>query len=140
MHLILPLVLFFTFGLSNKQLDQAPILKLNTFTKVPDDFDGFGDDYYLSKRDEKLIKLICRTDYGRALIYVNNKPVILKANYKMSDKVNHVFKNGDCILIIKNGPLKPTGDEDYTMKPTITVKFKSKVIFLLKDLVGDGGC
>ncbi|MDB4905035.1 MAG: hypothetical protein JWQ63_4316 [Mucilaginibacter sp.] len=101
--------------------------------------EGCGDDYYLSKNDQKQNRLICRTDYTRALIYINNKPVLLKANYKISDKENHAFANGNYTLIIKNGSLKSTGDEDYIMKPIITLKYGSKVIWM-KNLIGDGGC
>ncbi|MDB5132059.1 MAG: hypothetical protein JWR02_1808 [Mucilaginibacter sp.] len=139
MNLILSLVIFFTLGLNNTHPIQTPVFKLSTFTKVPDDFMGCGDDYYLSKKDEKQVKLICRTDYARALIRVNNRLIVLKANYKISDKENHAFTNGNYTLIIKNGPLKSTGDEDYTMKPIITLKLNSKVIWT-KNLIGDGGC
>jgi hypothetical protein len=139
MNLILSLIFFFTFGLSNIQPKQDTAFKLTTFKNLPDELQGCGDDYYLSKGDQKQDRLICRTDYTRALIYVNNKPVLLKANYKIGDKENHAFTNGNYTLIIKNGPLKSTGDEDYTMKPIITLKLNSKVIWT-KNLIGDGGC
>jgi hypothetical protein len=139
MKLILSLILGFTIGLSNNQPKQDTSFRLTTFTKVPDDMMGCGDDYYLSKSDEKQDKLVCRTDYTRALIYINNKPVLLKADYKISDKANHAFTNGNYTIIIKNGALKSTSGEDYTMKPIITLKLNSKVVWM-KNLIGDGGC
>ena len=93
MKTVLSIILFFTLGLNIRPLIQTPTFKLNTFTKVPDDLMGCGDDYYLTKQDRKQNILICRTDYNRALIYVNGKGILLNANYKASDKMNHVFTN-----------------------------------------------
>ncbi len=139
MKAVLAIILFFTLGLSNKQSIHTSIFKLNTFTKVPDDLMGCGDDYYLSKRDEKQDKLICRTNYFEALIHVNNKVILLKYNDKASDEANHVFTAGAYDLVIRNDALKQEGDEDYTMTAIITVNFHSKIVWTNR-VVGGGGC
>ncbi|MDP9048094.1 MAG: hypothetical protein M3N14_08145 [Bacteroidota bacterium] len=139
MKAVLSILLFFTLGLNNQQSVQTSTFKLNTFTKVPDDLMGCGDDYYLSKQDEKQDKLICRTNYFVALIHVNNKAILLKYNDKASDKATHVFTAGAYDLLIKNGALKREGDEDYTMTATITVNFHSKIVWTNR-VVGGGGC
>jgi hypothetical protein len=139
MKLVLSIIFFFTIGLSNNQTQQPSVFKISTFKNVPDDLMGCGNDYYLTEKDKKQDELVCRTDYITALIYINNKPILLKANYKLGDKENQVYTNGNYMVNIKIGSLKQLDSEYYEMKATIIVKYGSKIIWS-KNLIGDGGC
>ena len=100
---------------------------------LPDDIGDCGTGYYyLSKNDEKTGKMICVTDYEVVLIFINNKPIKLKGS-------GDVYESGKYSLIIKDGPEKMIGDETWTMKSTIIVKYENKVVWR-KDLIGYGGC
>ena len=137
MKLLLSGILFFTIGLNINQAQQAPEIKISTFTEIPEDLrNAMGDCgtgyYYLSKADKKNEKLICVTEDDIVLIYINNKPVKFKSKGTM-------YVSGKYSLTIKDGPPKNIGDETWTMKSFIMLKYENKIIWS-KDLIGYGGC
>jgi hypothetical protein len=137
MKLLLSAILFFTIGLSINQAQQTPATKISTFKEIPEELrNTIGDCgtgyYYLSKADKKNEKFICVTDYDIVLIYINNKPVKFKSK-------GNVYVAGKYSLTIKDGPPKNIGDENWTMKSLIIIKYENKIIWS-KDLIGYGGC
>lgn len=137
MKLFLSIILFFTIGVNNNQAQQSPVLKISTFKKIPQDLTNTMGDcgtgyYYLSKADKKNEKLICVTDYDIVLIYINNKPIKFKSK-------GNVYVSGKYSLIIKDGPPKDIGDETWTMKSFIVIKYENKMVWS-KYLIGYGGC
>jgi hypothetical protein len=137
MKLLLSATLFFTIGLNINQAQQKPEIKISTFNEIPGDLrNTIGDCgtgyYYLSKADKKNEKLICVTDYDIVLIYINNKPVKLKSR-------GNVYVSGKYSLTIKDGPPKNIGDETWTMKSFLVIKYENKIIWS-RDLIGYGGC
>ncbi|HEY2583952.1 MAG TPA: hypothetical protein VGI43_19240 [Mucilaginibacter sp.] len=140
MKLFLPIIVFFTIGLINKGAVQSRSFQIATFKEVPDYMMGCGDDCYLSAKDEKKDILICRTDYANALIRINYKSILLKANEHVAHEKNeNIYSNEQYILTIKKINIKQTGSEDYTFKGVITIKSGSKVLYQ-QQIIGDGGC
>jgi hypothetical protein len=140
MKLVLSIILFFTIGLSNNQTPQPSSFKISTFTKVPDDMMGCGDDCYLSEGNKKHEILICRTDYATALIHINNKSVLLHANESIKhDKNEEIYISGQYILRLKMTYKKQVDSEDYEFKGTLTITLGEKILYQQK-VIGDGGC
>ena len=101
---------------------------------------GCGDDCYLSEKDKKLDILVCRTDYGNALIHIDNKSFLLKANEKISHNENEeIYTSGKYILSLKMTYKKQTGTEDYEFRGSLTIKSGEKVLYQQK-IVVEGGC
>jgi len=140
MKSVLVIILFFTFGLTNYQVPAPGLFKISTFKNVPDEMMGCGDDCYLSEKDKKNDVLICRTDYASALIYLNNKPLVLKADQTIKHESDEeTYRSGKYALILKKVHKKKEGDEYYIFKGSITVRLAEKIIFQQK-ITGDGGC
>ena len=140
MKFILLIAILFYAGV-DFQTKIRPEYKVTPFTvtAVPDDLQGAGESYYLTEKDKRDANFICITNYIVALLYVNGKPVRLKAKrqLRVSDKKNSYF-NGKYELIIDNGPEKTDGEENYIMKATIILKYNSKVVWM-KNVMGEGG-
>lgn len=101
---------------------------------------GCGDDCYLSAKDEKRDVLICRTDYSSALIHVDDKAVLLKADQTVKhDKDEETYTSGKYILSLKMIYKKQDGDEDYSFKGVLTIKWGRKILCQHK-VTGEGGC
>jgi hypothetical protein len=133
MKLFLSLILLFVVGIGNCQAPKQTGFNLDTFTRVPDRFSDCGNGwYFLSKSDNNRKEFILITDYDDAIVYVNNKPLWLRVK-------NAGYTPGKYTVIIKDGANKPFGDEGWTMKSVITIKFGSKIIWQ-KTVVGFGGC
>jgi len=132
MKLILLTILLYSIGL-NKVQTPHQLFKISTYTSVPKDFTGCGNTFYLSQKDKKAEKTICVTHFSTALIYINNKPMRLTANYKLANRGEHIYTSGDYTLITK------LDHEYYVMKGIIIIKYRNKVIWS-KKVIGGGGC
>ena len=73
-----------------------------------------------------------------ALIYLNGKPIRLKTIPTKVIKGTAIYTYGKYNLIINKGSFKQVGDENYTMKATLTLEYNSKVIWS-KSVLGEGG-
>jgi hypothetical protein len=125
---------------TNGQQQAQNVFRITTFTSVPKDMEGCGENLFLNRKDEKAGRFIFYTDYGRALICINNKMCLIKNSDKIYYKNSSVFSNQDYTLIIKYVQKKRTGDEDYKInRAIITLKYRSKVIWT-KSVIGGGGC
>jgi len=138
MKLFLSLILLFVVGIGNCQVPKQTSVTINTFTKVPDDLTGAGECFYLSQVDKKKGNLICTNDYMTALIYLNGKPIRLKTTPTKDIKGKAIYTCEKYNLIISKGPFKQVGDENYTMKATLTLEYNSKVVWT-KNVLGEGG-
>jgi hypothetical protein len=126
MKLLLSVTLFFTIGLNINQAQQAPVLNISTFKKIPDELMGCGDCYYLSQKDKKQSSFVCVTDYAFALIYIDHKPIRLKANENISHGKNEeIYTLGRYILSIRKVDMN-------NLIPNIT---SSKAVSLLNQAV-----
>jgi len=133
MKLVLSIILFFTLGLANEQPKQEPTFKLTTFTNVPQKFSDCDDaSYFLSESDVKKGKFICVTNYETALIYINNRPITVKL-------IDRGYLPGKYSIIINDGSTKDVGDETWTIKSVITIKYDKKIVWR-RNLIGYGGC
>ena len=88
MKAVLTIILFLTLGLTNSQSKQQATVILATFKNVPDDMSGCGEDCYQNKGDRKSGRLICYTDYGEALVHLNNKSLRLAVNENIRHSKN----------------------------------------------------
>jgi hypothetical protein len=123
-------------------IQQQPqnVFNVMTFTKVPSDMEGCGENLFLNKEDEKAERFIFYTDYGRALICINNKMILMPRGDKPNEKSTKFFSNKDYALVVRYGLKKFSGDEDYEIQSAIiTIKYHSKVIWT-KSVIGGGGC
>ena len=112
--------------------------KIATFTDVPKDMEGCGENLFLNKQDEKTARFVFYTDYVRALICINNKIILLSRPNKPYGKVSNIFSNRNYTLVIKYGQKKTTGDENYEIKRAIiTLKYHSKTVWIEK-VIGGG--
>jgi len=140
MKLIFLATLMFVEILTGRLQQPHNGFKIMTFTEVPKDMEGCGENLFLNKQDEKAEKFVFYTDYVRGLICVNNKMILITHNDKSHDKEGSVFSNKDYTLVIKYGQKKTTGDENYQIKSaTITLKYHSTVVWT-KSVIGGGGC
>jgi|GEM_PF-4078232 len=140
MKVVLTIILFLTLGLTYIQSKQQPSINLTTFKNVPDDMSGCAEDCYLNKGDRKKDRLICYTDYGEALVHLNNKSLRLGVNENIRHSKNEeVFTTGQYTLILKKTYKKQTGDEDYQFQGVLTIKLGKKVLFQ-QIVIGEGGC
>ncbi|MES2277331.1 MAG: hypothetical protein V4592_14995 [Bacteroidota bacterium] len=140
MKLIFLVVLTFVATVASSQQQPQNVFKITTFTEVPRDMEGCGENLFLNKQDEKAERFVFYTDYVRGLICVNNKMILITHNDKSHDKDGSVFSNKDYTLIIKYGQKKSTGNESYQIKSAIiTLKYHSKVVWT-KSIIGGGGC
>jgi hypothetical protein len=140
MKLVLFTILFFTIGLNNNQTQQSPLLKISTFKKVPDDLMGCGDCCYLSEKHKKVSNFVCVADYAFALIYINNKPIRLKANEKISHNKNEdIYTSDQYILSLKKVYKRQSDSEYYSFSGIITIKSGGKILYQQR-IVGEGGC
>jgi hypothetical protein len=125
---------------TSRQQQPQNVFKITTFTEVPRDMEGCGENLFLNKQDEKAERFVFYTDYVRGLICVNNKMILITHSDKSHDKGGSVFSNKDYMLVIKYGQKKTTGDENYQIKSAIiTLKYHSKVVWT-KNVIGGGGC
>ena len=140
MKLTFLLVLMFVGMAANSQQQSQKIFKISTFTKVPSDMEGCGENLFLNTQDEKTERFIFYTDYGRALVCVNGKIILTTYSDKSQEKGSRVFSNKDYTLLIKYGRIKKTGDEDYEIKNAVIIlKYHSKVVWT-RSVIGGGGC
>ena len=140
MKLILSIILLLSVGIYNQTEAQYQRVAVSTFKKVPDDFTGCGDSYYLSERDKKHGEFVCITNYVFALMYVDNKEIRFKANEKISHNKNEqIYVSGKYKLSLKKTYVRNEGDEDYVFKGIITVKLDDHLVYQ-KQIIGEGGC
>jgi hypothetical protein len=140
MKLILSAALVFLDIANSRQQQPQNVFKITTFTNVPSDMEGCGENLFLNKQDEKAERFVFYTDYVRGLICINNKMILITRSDKSYEKSSSVFSNKDYTLIIKYGQKKATGDENYEIKSaTITLKYHSTVVWK-KIVIGGGGC
>jgi hypothetical protein len=140
MKLIFLAALMFVDIVSGKPQQPQNVFEITTFTEVPKDMEGCGENLFLNKQDEKAGRFVFYTDYIRGLICVNKKMILLTHNDKVHDKVNSVFSNKDYTLVIKYGQEKTTGDESYQIKSAnIILKYHSIAVWT-KSVIGGGGC
>jgi hypothetical protein len=139
MKLIFIAAMVFVGIVTSRQQPQNTF-KITTFTKIPKDMEGCGENLFLNKQDEKAERFVFYTDYVRGLICINNKIILITSSDKFHEKSSSIFSNKDYTLIIKYGQKKTTGDESYQIKSAIiTLKYHSTVVWT-KDVVGGGGC
>jgi hypothetical protein len=139
MKLILFITLFFLHIGNNGQKQSHAVFNVMTFTDVPKNMEGCGENLFLNKHDEKAAKFIFYTDYDRALICIDNKMILIKGN-ESNNKTSSSFSNNDYQVVIKYLKEKTTGDEDYDIKSaTMIIKYHSKIIWS-KNVIGGGGC
>nr|WP_067053878.1 hypothetical protein [Mucilaginibacter sp. L294] len=140
MKLVFLAALLFVSIITNRQQKPQNVFKITTFTKVPRNMEGCGENLFLNKQDEKAERFVFYTDYSRALICINNNMILITRSDKSHEKSSSVFSNKDYTLIVKYGQRKPAGDESYQIKNAIiTLKYHSKVIWM-KNVIGGGGC
>lgn len=132
MKVILMTILLYSVGLYSIQAPPQSF-KVSTYTDVPKDFTGCGNTFYLSQQDKKAGRMICVTHFGRALIYVDDKPIQLIANQKLTKRGEHMYSSGNYSLITK------FDHEYYVMKGIMVIKYRNKVIWS-KKVIGGGGC
>jgi hypothetical protein len=141
MRPVLTIILFFTIALSNRANCQPSSSRLSVFTYavVPDDLKTCGDDCFLSVNDKKQHKLICRTDYDKALIQINGKSIILSVNKKLSgSRYEEAYSNDRYVVLLKMMDIKKHPPK-YSFSGTLTIKLDGKVLNQ-KKVIGDGGC
>jgi hypothetical protein len=138
---IILLALLMLVGIVSGKPQQPPtVFIVTTFTEVPKDMEGCGENLFLNKQDEKAERFVFYTDNVRGLICVNKKMILITHNDKSHNKDSSVFSNKDYTLVIKYGEKKTTGDENYQIKSaTITLKYHSTVVWT-KSVIGGGGC
>ncbi len=133
------LTLFLTTGSSSWQVKHPPLINLTTFTSIPEDMLGAGESFYLSAKDKKEGNVICTSNYMTALISINQRPIRLEIKDVVNfSKNKQIFTHEKYTLIIIEGPARKVGDEDYTMKGTLTLKYNSDVVWT-KNIIGEGG-
>jgi hypothetical protein len=132
MKLLLLTILLYSTGL-NKVQTQQQLFNISTFVNVPKDFTGCGNAFYLSQKDKKDRKTICVTHFSTALIYINNKPMRLTDDHKLTHRGEHLYTSGSYTLITK------VDHEYYVMKEIMAIKYRNKVIWS-KKVIGEGGC
>lgn len=131
--------LIFVTQVTNAQQQPKYSIKITTFTEVPRDMEGCGENLFLNKQDEKAERFVFYTDYVRGLIYVNNKMILITHNEKPLEN-GSIFSNKDYTLEIKYGLRKSAGDESYQINSAImTLKYHSKIVWT-KKVIGGGGC
>ncbi|HEY4325826.1 MAG TPA: hypothetical protein VGN20_17665 [Mucilaginibacter sp.] len=132
--------LMFVSITASKQQQPQNAFKITTFTEVPREMEGCGENLFLNKQDEKAERFVFYTDYVRGLICINNKMISITRNDKSHDKGQGEFSNKDYTLVIKYVQKKTTGDENYEIKSAIiTLKYHSTVVWT-KSVIGGGGC
>jgi len=140
MKLIFLAALVFMDIANSKQQEPQNVFKITTFTNVPTDMEGCGENLFLNKQDEKAERFVFYTDYVRGLICINNKMILVTRGNKSYEKSSSIFSNKDYTLTIKYGQKKNTGDENYEIKSaTIILKYHSIVVWT-KVVIGGGGC
>ncbi len=140
MKIIFLAALMFVDTVTSKQQQPQNSFKITTFTEVPKDMEGCGENLFLNKQDEKAERFVFYTDYVRGLICINNKMFLITRSDKSQEKGGSVFSNKDYTLVIKYGQKKITGDENYQIKSAIiTLKYRSIVVWT-KSVIGGGGC
>ena len=133
------IALFFAIGLISWQTKHSNLPNLNTFHVIPGDMQGTGESFYLSTKDKKEGKFICTTNYETALIYINGKPLRLKTKRTSIFSKNRQLFNSEGYTLTKvEESLKEVGDENYTMKGILTLKYNSNVVWE-KPVIGEGG-
>jgi hypothetical protein len=139
MKLFFLAALMFVGSAISRQQQPQTVFKITTFTEVPKDMDGCGENLFLNKQDERAERFVFYTDYVRALICINNKIILITRAVKPIEK-GSVFSNKDYTLAVKYGQKKTIGDESYEIKSAIiTLKYHSKVVWT-KRVIGGGGC
>ena len=154
--LILTVIVFFSCSnkslKSNKQVDSnlkvqqeftskkdSIDFNLNTFTTIPNEIDGCGCYFYLSKKDEKNEKFIFVNDFANiAFISINNKLLkfVLK-EHKEAQNI-YIYSNGNYVL--KVDITEKENEENETSKiKGIIILSKGKNI-IKKEFIGSCGC
>jgi len=73
---------------------------IKTFTAVPKDMEGCGENLFLNKQDEKAERFIFYTDYPRGLICVNGHMILLTHKNKSVENSSNVYADKDYNLLI----------------------------------------
>ena len=131
MKVILLTILLYSSGLNRLQTTQQSF-KISTYTGVPKDFSGCGNTFYLSQKDKRAGNTVCVTHFSNALIYINDEPIRLTDNHKLTKRGEHMYTSGDYTLITK------LDHEYYVMKGIMVVKYRNKIIWSKKVIAGGG--
>ncbi|KAA8478432.1 hypothetical protein BDE36_0264 [Arcticibacter tournemirensis] len=124
---------------ANNQEEEVNAIDLKPFTELPQELDGCGCYFYLSKKDEKEDKYIFVNDFAStAFVFVNNR--LEKFELKEHDEGSNFYSysNERYDLKIEITKKSTGGDETSNIEGVLTIK-KGKEE-LKKTFVGTCGC
>ncbi|MES2627497.1 MAG: hypothetical protein V4616_00885 [Bacteroidota bacterium] len=124
----------------NKKLTvDSPSLTIGTFNKIPDDIDGCGCYFYLSKEDELKSNYLFINDFADvAFISINQKLVRLQLEAHVESSDVYSYKSEDYTVKLEIQKRVEGGEEVSIVEGTIRVsdaKHENQ-----KKIVGTCGC
>ena len=114
-------------------------IKLNTFTKLPNDVEGCVCYFYLSRLDETKRRYIMSEAFAQiAYVSINGKMQRFKL-VDFKDKVFYVYTNGNYILRVEFKVNIKNDDENFKVIGVLKI-FKAKKLLIKKNIFGECAC
>lgn len=127
------------FFLIENKIGLQDSIKLNTFTKLPNDVEGCVCYFYLSRLDEAKSKYIMTEIFAQiAYVSINGKMQKFKlVNFK--DKAFYIYSNGDYTLRVEFKVRAKKDDEDFKVIGVLKM-YKAQKLLVKKNIFGECGC